>query len=445
MNDLRELLHESVAHSPADTSSNDDLLSAGRRRVRRRRAKLIGIPAVAAIAAVGLGVTYWPDGTSGAEMAAAGVPVPEGSVTRLEDARAAVAGKDYRVLASYTHENLDAANGEYFDGLTDDGLILFRDAANGIDEHTRFALMDPATGEKDWLPDPGVGQSQTFVLELSDKQIVLQHELGQMPNGDWNPRPAVSIFNRVTRSWSTLDWPTLPVSDDYSPYAMALGPDGRLYLTLDTQQLKPPPGWEPSGFEVDSPGQDSALWSVSLTDSTDVRNEHVRVGSFAFSEGRLVYTDSTNGDAGDVHVRNLATGEETSFNPKMGEKCNLLNLTLSGDRIAMSEYCGKYDGIRDDRVQVLSTDGESITTIQGSDVEGHIGQGRDQVMVEAFGLGEAGTYVYDLGSGEFVKATSGTASYGGETGLVMPADHLIWRTPENFAKGMTQTLVEWLD
>jgi hypothetical protein len=85
MNDLRELLHESVAHSPADTSSNDDLLSAGRRRVRRRRAKLIGIPAVAAIAAVGLGVTYWPDGTSGAEMAAAGVPVPEGSVTRLED------------------------------------------------------------------------------------------------------------------------------------------------------------------------------------------------------------------------------------------------------------------------------------------------------------------------------------------------------------------------
>ena len=62
-------------------------------------------------------------------------------------------GRDYRVLASYTNENLDRDNGQYFDGVTDDGLILFRDGPRIGPARPRFALMDPATGEKDWLPD----------------------------------------------------------------------------------------------------------------------------------------------------------------------------------------------------------------------------------------------------------------------------------------------------
>ena len=46
---------------------------------------------------------------------------------RLTDAEQAVEGSDFRVLASYTNPNLDRDNGQYFDGVTDDGLILFRD------------------------------------------------------------------------------------------------------------------------------------------------------------------------------------------------------------------------------------------------------------------------------------------------------------------------------
>ena len=46
---------------------------------------------------------------------------------RLADAEPAVEGRDYRVLASHTNENLNRDNGQYFDGVTDDGLILFRD------------------------------------------------------------------------------------------------------------------------------------------------------------------------------------------------------------------------------------------------------------------------------------------------------------------------------
>ena len=46
---------------------------------------------------------------------------------RVADAAPAVEGTDYRELASYTNEDLDADNGEYFDGVTDDGLVLFRE------------------------------------------------------------------------------------------------------------------------------------------------------------------------------------------------------------------------------------------------------------------------------------------------------------------------------
>ena len=37
----------------------------------------------------------------------------------------------------------------------------------------------------------------------------------------------------------------------------------------------------------------------------------------------------------------------------------------------MSQYCGTYaDGVRDDRVQILSTDGDQVTTLQDSGIDG---------------------------------------------------------------------------
>ena len=37
----------------------------------------------------------------------------------------------------------------------------------------------------------------------------------------------------------------------------------------------------------------------------------------------------------------------------------------------MSQYCGTYDdGVRDDRVQVVTTDGEQVVTVQDSGVDG---------------------------------------------------------------------------
>ena len=92
---------------------------------------------------------------------------------RLTDARPAVEGTDYRELTSHTNEDLDADNGQYFDGVTDDGLILFRDGPRSDQLYPRFALMDPATGEKDWLPELDVGQAQPWAVELSVDRLVL--------------------------------------------------------------------------------------------------------------------------------------------------------------------------------------------------------------------------------------------------------------------------------
>ena len=50
----------------------------------------------------------------------------------------------------------------------------------------------------------------------------------------------------------------------------------------------------------------------------------------------------------------------------------------------MSQYCGTYeDGVRDDRVQVLTTDGEQVVTIQDSGVDGgYLVGGGDFVTVD---------------------------------------------------------------
>ena len=94
----------------------------------------------------------WPQGTDGTA-AADRPPTPDAPTMALADAQRAVEGRDYRVLASYTNENLDRDNGQYFDGVTDDGQILFRDGPRADQLYPRLALMDPSTGAKDWLPN----------------------------------------------------------------------------------------------------------------------------------------------------------------------------------------------------------------------------------------------------------------------------------------------------
>ena len=198
--------------------------------------------------------------------------------------------------------------------------------------------------------------------------------------------------------------------------------------------------------DADAEGDTYRLWSASLSDMSDVRDEGLTVGSLAFTEHSMVWTDSTNGEAGKVHVRDLDTGEEHAFDPRSGEKCNLLSFGATDDRIVMGQYCGTYDGgVRDDRVQVLDTDGDQVVTLQGSGIEGVLASdaGDGLVVVTSYEPDGAGTYVYDLDSGRFLRITEEVSSWG--TSGPTQEGQFLWNTPENRGRGMTQHLGELVD
>ncbi len=445
VNELKELMRQNVAAPPPDALDFDALVDAGRRRVRRRRRMVVlgGAAVVVAGVVAGAAVTL-PQGTDGTG-AADGPPAPDAPTARLADAKSAVEGRDYRVLASYTNDNLDRDNGQYFDGVTDDGQILFRDGPRSDQLYPRLALIDPATNSKDWLPDPPMGQSQTWPVELGADRLVLVGGEG----GGMKAHLVAYVFDRATRQWSTMQWPGLPKLGFFP--TSSLGPDGRLYASVPATRGRPPEGGWPVGpdgeaDDADADGDTYHLWSVSLTDESDVRDEGLTVGSVAFTDRSMVWTDSTNGAAGLVHVRDLATGEEHSFDPHTGEKCNLLSFGATDDRVVMSQYCGTYDeGTRDDRVQILTTDGDQVVTLQDSGVEGWVagaGGDGDVVTVTSYG-NRPGTYVYDLDTEAFLRLSDAVSKFG--VGGPTPDGLFLWQTPVNNRHGATQHLGELVE
>jgi hypothetical protein len=422
VNDLKQLLRDNVADAPTDHLDVAALLGIGRRRVRRRRTAVAGLVAsatagvvigAASISGIGPG-TARPD-------TADQLPRLHVPTLHLSDAEPAVVGTDYREIASHTNDDLEADNGQRFDGVTDDGLILFRDGS-------RYALVNPATDEKDWLPEtPDTsGRTLGMPVELGADRLVL---LGL--DGGAVPTLFAYVFDRGAGQWSVLQWPGLPsASPDDLPRGV-VGPDDRLYVL------------GPRGSDPD--GKTYELWSASLTDQKDVRDEALSVGDLAFTDTSMVWTDSTNDDAGMVHVRDLATGEETSFDPQVDKRCNLLTFGATDDRIVMGQYCGTdADGVRDDRVQILSTDGDQVVTIQNTDIQGSLdGTSSDVVTVSSSDGDRSGTYVYDLGSGRFLRISDRLSSWGQETGVAAGNDQFIWYTPEG-RHGATQHLGQLL-
>ncbi|GAA4698008.1 hypothetical protein [Nocardioides conyzicola] len=439
VNDLKQLLRDNVADAPTDHLDTASLVAAGRRRVRVRRTRAAG--GTALLAAGVVTVALLGGGPAGREKAepAHQPPRPDAPTLRLADAQQAVEERDYEVLTSHTNKDLDADNGQYLDGVTDDGLVLFRDGPRSDQLYPRFALLDPSTGAKDWLPDlAGIGQDQTWPVDLGTDRLVLLSLENGLPGA-----MRAHVFDRASRQWTTLTWSGLPGVE--FPRAVA-GPDDRLYVSVPATQGTPPEGGWPTGpdgeaDDADAEGDTYDLWSVSMTDTSDVRDEHLTVGELAFTDTKMVWSDSGNGAAGRFHVRDLATGVETSFDPHLGDKCNLLGFGATGDRIVASEYCGTYDGgVRDDRVQILSTDGEQVVTIQDSGAEGYLPPGGGVVVVTAFRGDQdtqSGAYVYDLATNRFLRISDAVSNYG--TGGA-PGDQFFWHTPVNHRHGATQWL-----
>jgi hypothetical protein len=441
VNELNELMRENVAAPPPDHLDIDAVMLAGRRRARGRRAAIGGTVVLVAGLVTGTALVL-PGGFDGAGPAD-DPPTPDASTLTLADAEPAVEGRDYLVLASYTNDNLDRDNGQYFDGVTDDGLVLFRDGPRADQLWPRMALMDPATGEKAWLPYLDVGQQQLWPVELGADRLVLVG-LDDF-DGGMRARLVAHVYDRATSQWSTVTWPQLPKVE--FPIA-DLGPDGRLYVSVPATKGKPPEGGWPMGPEgeaddADAEGDTYHLWSVSLGEGSDVRDEGLDIGDLAFTDTAMVWTDRTNGDAGRVHVRELASGNEHSFDPHAGERCNLLSFGATDDRVVLGQYCGTYDdGVRDDRVQIVTTDGDQVVTLQDDGISAGLYGGNGVVTVTSYQRSEGGTYVYELDTGRFLRVSDSVSGFG--LGGPAPDGEFIWHTPVNNRRGATQWLGELL-
>lgn len=449
VNEVRTLLRQAAEESPHEETDLSTVLAAGRSRVRRRRLAVVG--AVAAVATVGTAgvVVLEPGGSDPDRVAEHRVPRPDGPVLRLSDAGRAVAGRDYEQVASHTNRDLNQENGQYFDGVTEDGQIVFRDGPRTNTNQVRIALRDPETGRTDWLP--------AIPSQLSPRPVALNEDRLVFAVEEEPGRPfRVLAFERATRTWSQRTWPTLPVGGGY-PTAVA--PDGRIYVGVEATTGSVPPGGWPTGPDGDAEdagaeGDTYDLWSVSPTDPSDVRDERLRVGSFDLTDTALVWSTATNGTNRRIHVRDLATGAEHDFDPRSGKRCNLLGFSASGDKIVLGQYCGTYDDGRDDRVQVLTTEGRTVTTIQGSSIDGGLADGDGDghlVTVRAWQEKEEGTYVYDLDDGRFLRLTDSVSSWalGGPTRvgeLLVDVAYGEGRSDDPEAGsdlGATQRLIRW--
>jgi hypothetical protein len=440
VNDLRELLRESVSDAPHEPISMLDLVDAGRSRVRRRRTAQL-VVATAVVGLVATGATLAGSGLLGDRAAPVDQPDLVGPVLHVEDAEWA-GPQDVEVVVRHTEENLNRANGSHYYGVTDDGLVLVGDGPHGIRNELELWFLDPATGEEQPLPSPP-DSDWGPVLELSEERVVVL-SYGMMTADT----VGAHVLDRDTLEWSEVRWSGLP---EREWRGTAIGPDGRIYLGIamspdeqreaDLRAARESAG----GEEVDDSGitgERYALWSASLTDGSDVRDEGLSVGSFAFDDDTMAWSAATNGTNDRVFVQDLDTGEVTDFDPLSGRRCNLLGFGLAGEHVVMSQYCGEQaGGRRDDRVQVVTTDGEPVVTVQDDGIGGTAVDDRwFQVEADTGGTSPTdGTLLYDLETGRFLRVSDSVSSFS-IGGGPMPRGYVMWDEAAGGRKGQEEVI-----
>lgn len=415
VNELRSLLHESSENAPYAAFDATALLRAGRSRTRRQRAVAVGT--AAAIVATVIGGSALALDRNGPDRATPAPPLPQdGRTLHLADATTA----DLETVFSHVNEDLDQGSGQYVDGITTDGLAVFRDGPHGADNVAEMSLVDLESGGESQLPD--LTYPVNSLLEATGDRIVY---FGGNASTTTMFGTGVVIFDRATSTWSEVSWPALPPT---TPVGMSMGPDGRLYVAAYDV-----PAGTGEGDPNDLMRRPTDLWSVSLSDPADVRAEGLRVGSFAIDEGHLVWTDGTEPR---VFVRDLATGEETSFDPGPDAGCNQHGIDLEEDKIVLSLFC-KGGGERDDRLQIVTLTGEPVVTIQDASLSGTTNNG-GQVLVYGHGRDQTGHYAYDLDTGTFLRLSTNDSMFG--MGGPVTDGYVLWTEGYEGRDGSTQKI-----
>jgi hypothetical protein len=417
VNELRTMLHDTVRVPPADGTDVRDILGAARGRVRRRRAKAtLGAAALAVCVGatpVLVGALGDLTGTTGP---AAGTP-PVGPVLHVADATPAVEGQDYEVLTTLVNENLEVGNGQYFDGVTEDGRIVVQDGPHDAENRIRWGLLDPRTEKTKWLPETPDGAAHPqFLLLGTAESLVFLAEIS---------RPGALVvwtYDRSSDRWEQhlIDVSVTGMNWDNSYLAGSrIGPGNRLYF----------------GVTIGDRRVQAQLWSVPLDGQgspADLRREAV-VGDWDVDGDELTFTESTNEPNKVIHVRDLVTGEQRSFDAQSGSRCNALGLDQVGARIVLAQFCGDTPEGRDDRVQIITTHGEPVVTLQDDGLDS-AGATDEFVIVRSYVENASGAYAYELDTGRFLRLGEGHVRYAGSH--VGRDDVLTWTTPVNRGNGM---------
>ncbi len=430
--ELRHLLEESVQHPPAEPHDTHAIVGRARRRRTRQRLGVAGsVLAVALVASGGYAVVH---GSAGGDVPVAHT-APVGPVVHLDDASRAADGDQYRLTTSYTNQDLDEGNGRLFTQVTDDGRVVVsdaqrRDPADPMSEYNRYGLVDPATGDTTWLPEPPDAHFSTdqapsgpSVLTVAGDQVVWVDRGGSPLR--------IDVYDLGARSWSHLDLDLAAVLSGSQANMRDLRGaavwDGRLYFVP-----------EDFGGGATYTG---TLWSVPL-DGSAAPAKVATVGDWAVDDGTLAFSNRSNDPIDSITVRNLATGDEHSFDPLSGDRCNQLGLALSGGRISLTEYCGTRGKVRDDRVHVVTTDGAQVVTLQGSGVEGG-GLGSGFVTATSYddAAVPAGTFVYDFQTRRLSRIGDGAPKF--SPGTLAGGSTVVWSTPVNNRHGMRIWAARW--
>ena len=362
--DLSALVRDHVTSGEPPFPPPHGVLDRGRRRLRRRRSAAFATGGLAVTLAVAAAATL--PGGSGPDPASDGLVGP---VITLDDAQPATEGVDYRVLATRERGNGNGAS-QRFAGITDDGLAVVVDRSDTSGEPTRIGLLDPDGDHLEWLP--GGRQRVYEPMALTEDRLVFRES-------HWSERRlAVRVFDRTAGTWTTLRWPALPRAQSYGGAVH----DGRLYTKLYTDRGR----------------HAMELWSVSLDDTSDVRDEGLDVDEFDITGDELTWVGSEAAADRPVHVRDLRTGDEHVVEPPMGDDCGIVQLERVGDSLLLSQGCGPVGD--ETRLQVVTTAGDPVVTVRGDGAGANVADGGRVAVISG---GEGGPFVLDPATGELWK------------------------------------------
>ncbi|MCW2758828.1 MAG: hypothetical protein JWO46_2574 [Nocardioidaceae bacterium] len=424
--ELRDLLDRSVEHPPREPYDVGTIVHRARRSRRRHRTLAVAGSVLGVVAVVGLVVGV-------VNTRPAGPPVADnavvGPVAHLTDAVRGVDGRDYALVSTYVNTDLDAGNGRLFPAVTSSGAVLVSQATlrvpdERMSEITQYGVLSPATGETAWLPAPPDATYSNDHAPSGPDVVALTDDTAVWVDSSDEKTWKVDLYARAAGTWSSFAIPvgSLPHADEpMFPDHVRLA-DNRLWFTLEAGP------------------RTQRLWSMPADGSSPPRTEG-RVGDWDIAGSTLVSTDVTNAPASRMTVRDLGTGTSRSFDPRSGDRCNQLGLTVARGRVALAEYCGTRHKVRDDRVQVLTTSGDPVITIQGDGVElGGLGSAFVSVDANAGKPGD-GSYVYDLDRARLVRLSTGVGSFDGVAGA--GGSTLTWGTPVNDRRGTKLWAATW--